>query len=127
MDLAAAGAEVIAVGCDITNRSEIDQRIQEVTAHYGRIDILVTNAGQIQVGPIESVVIEDFEDVMNVLFWGTVYPTLALLPVFLQRNRGQIVNITCGDWFFRRAAQRTQSDRRQSDHDRSRPPAHGFL
>jgi short-subunit dehydrogenase len=92
--LAASGAEVMAVSCDITKRSEVDQLIQEVTAHYGRIDILVTNAGQIQVGPIESVVIEDFEDAMNVMFWGTVYPTLALLPSLLERNRGQIVNIT---------------------------------
>jgi short-subunit dehydrogenase len=94
MGLTATGAEVIAIGCDITKRSEVDQLIEEVTAHYGRIDILVTNAGQIQVGPIESVVIEDFEAAMNVMFWGTVYPTLALLPVFLERNRGQIVNIT---------------------------------
>ncbi|MDP9053992.1 MAG: SDR family NAD(P)-dependent oxidoreductase [Acidobacteriota bacterium] len=94
MGLAASGAEVIAVGCDITKRSEVGQLIEEVTAHYGRIDILVTNAGQIQVGPIESVVVEDFEDAMNVMFWGTVYPTLALLPTFLERNSGRIVNIT---------------------------------
>ena len=88
------GAEVLALTCDVTKRSEVDQLIQEVTAHFGRIDILVTNAGQIQVGPIESLVVEDFEDAMNVMFWGTVYPTLALLPALLERNGGHIVNIT---------------------------------
>jgi NAD(P)-dependent dehydrogenase (short-subunit alcohol dehydrogenase family) len=93
-DLSRRGAEVLALTCDITKRSEVDQLIQEVTAHFGRIDILVTNAGQIQVGPLESLVVEDFEDAMNVMFWGTVYPTLSLLPALIARNSGQIVNIT---------------------------------
>jgi NAD(P)-dependent dehydrogenase (short-subunit alcohol dehydrogenase family) len=93
-DLFRRGAEVLALTCDITKRSEVDQLIQEVTAHFGRVDILVTNAGQIQVGPLESLVVEDFEDAMNVMFWGTVYPTLSLLPALIARNSGQIVNIT---------------------------------
>jgi len=92
--LAAAGAEVLALPCDVTNRSEVDQLISDVTTHYGRVDILVTNAGVIQVGPVESVVIEDFEQAMNVMFWGTVFPTMALLPGMLERNSGHIVNIT---------------------------------
>jgi NAD(P)-dependent dehydrogenase (short-subunit alcohol dehydrogenase family) len=94
LSLVSDGADVIALICDVGKRSDIDRVIEEVTAHYGRIDILVTNAGQIQVGPLESIAVEDFEDAMNVMFWGTVYPTLALLPSFRERNRGQIVNIT---------------------------------
>jgi short-subunit dehydrogenase len=94
MDLASGGAEVMAIPCDLTKRSDVERLTQEVTAHFGRVDILVTNAGTIQVGPIEAVVVEDFEDAMNVMFWGTVYPTLALLPAMLERNRGHIVNIT---------------------------------
>jgi short-subunit dehydrogenase len=67
--------------------------IEEVIAHFGSIDILVNNAGIIQVGPVGEMVIEDFEDAMNVIFWGTVYTSLTLLPRFLARGRGQIVNI----------------------------------
>lgn len=93
-DLAKRGAQIMALPCDVTKRSEVEQMIREITAHYGRIDILVTNAGQIQVAPLESLVVEDFEDAMNVMFWGTVYPTLSLLPAFLERNTGRIVNIT---------------------------------
>ena len=93
-DLLADGTEVISIACDVTKRSEVERLIQDVTAHFGRIDVLVTNAGTIQVGPIEAVDIEDFEDAMNVLFWGTVYPTMALLPNMLERNQGHIVNIT---------------------------------
>ena len=94
MDLQARGAEIISVPCDVTKRSEVERLIEEVTAHFGRIDALVTNAGTIQVGPVEAVEIEDFEAAMDVMFWGTVYPTMALLPTMLERNRGHIVNIT---------------------------------
>lgn len=93
-DLAKRGAHVFTVHCDVTRRSEVELMIAEVTRHFGRIDILVNNAGQIQVGPVEAVSIEDFEDAMNVMFWGIVYPTLTVLPDFLKRNSGQIVNIT---------------------------------
>jgi NAD(P)-dependent dehydrogenase (short-subunit alcohol dehydrogenase family) len=88
------GTETMTVRCDVTKRSDVEQMMDEVTAHYGHINILVNNAGIIHVGPIESMTIEDFEDAMNVMFWGTVYPTLALLPRFLARDSGRVVNIT---------------------------------
>jgi short-subunit dehydrogenase len=92
-DLREHDAEVQAVICDVSKRSEVEQMMREVTAHYGRIDILVNCAGLIQVGPIEEMVLEDFEDAMNAIFWGTVYPCLELLPAFQARNSGRIVNI----------------------------------
>jgi short-subunit dehydrogenase len=93
-DLAGRRAEVIALRCDVTQRSEVESVIGDVEARYGRIDILVNNAGQIQVGPIESMTIDDFENAMAVMFWGVVYPTMTLLPSMLFRNSGRIVNIT---------------------------------
>jgi NAD(P)-dependent dehydrogenase (short-subunit alcohol dehydrogenase family) len=93
-DLINRGAEVISVRCDVTKRSEVESMIADVEARYGRIDILVNNAGQIQVGPIEAMTIDDFENAMAVMFWGVVYPTMALLPSMLFRNSGRIVNIT---------------------------------
>ncbi|HKD05493.1 MAG TPA: SDR family NAD(P)-dependent oxidoreductase [Bryobacteraceae bacterium] len=88
------GARVMTSVCDVTNRSQVEQTISDVTAYFGRIDILVNNAGIIKVGPVEAMTIEDFEEAMNVIFWGTVNPTMTLLPTFLERNRGHIVNIT---------------------------------
>jgi short-subunit dehydrogenase len=61
---------------------------------FGRIDLLVNNAGVIQVGPLESMTLRDFEDALGIMFWGTVYPTLAVLPQMRARGSGRIVNIT---------------------------------
>jgi short-subunit dehydrogenase len=60
----------------------------------GAPDILVNNAGIITVGPFQSMTRQDFEEAMNVMFWGTLWPTLAVLPLMLSARRGRIVNIT---------------------------------
>ncbi len=93
-DLEKQGAEVLAVPCDVTNRDQVSQLIRQAQHRFGAIDILVNNAGVIEVGPVESMEIEDFERAMNVMFWGTVYTTLELLPAFTSRKSGRIVNIT---------------------------------
>ncbi len=93
MDLERRGAEVAAVRCDVTDRAQVEALIETVTRRFGRVDILVNNAGEIQVGPVESMTIEDFQRAMDVMFWGAVYPTMALLPHLIQRKTGRVVNI----------------------------------
>ncbi len=93
-DLERRGAQVVTVVCDVGNQEEVERMCREVVTRYGRVDILVNNAGEIQVGPVESMTIADFERAMKTMFWGTVYPTLALLPQFTARKSGRIVNIT---------------------------------
>ncbi|MCA1666531.1 MAG: SDR family NAD(P)-dependent oxidoreductase, partial [Thermomicrobia bacterium] len=93
-DLCGDGTEVFTVRCDISDRDDVDRTIHAVTAHFGRLDILVNNAGIIQAGPIETMTIADFEEAMGVMFWGTLYATLAVLPQMRARRGGHIVNIT---------------------------------
>ncbi len=92
--LADQGAEVFAVPCDMTQREQVQQLVEQVTTHYGHVDILVNNAGIITVGPFLAQTLNDFEDSMNILFWGPVYTTLAVLPQMLERKSGCIVNIS---------------------------------
>jgi NAD(P)-dependent dehydrogenase (short-subunit alcohol dehydrogenase family) len=93
-DLAAQGIDVFPVVCDVANQGDVEQMITQVTRHYGRIDLLVNNAGIILVGPVENMTTADFHRVMDINFWGTFYPTFAVLPQMLGRRRGRIVNIT---------------------------------
>jgi NAD(P)-dependent dehydrogenase (short-subunit alcohol dehydrogenase family) len=88
------GAFVFTQVCDVSDRAAVERFINEVIAHYGTIDILVANAGIMQVGPIESMQIEDFEEALDVMFWGVLYPIWAALPHMLERRRGRIVTIT---------------------------------
>ncbi len=93
-ELQAKGASVIAIVCDVTDRHAVEQTIDDAQRRFGEIDILVNNAGQISVGPLSSMSVENFQSAMDVMFWGVVYPTLALIPSFVKRKSGRIVNIT---------------------------------
>ena len=92
--LQAHGAQVFAFRCDIGVREQAEAFIQEVEQYFGRIDVLVNNAGQIEVGPVESQRIEDFEAAMRTMYWGMVYTSLAVYPGMIKRGDGRIVNIT---------------------------------
>lgn len=92
--LADQGAEVLAIPCDMTQREQVQRLVEQATTHYGRVDILVNNAGIITVGPFLAQTLNDFEESMNVLFWGSVHATLAVLPQMLARKSGCIVNIS---------------------------------
>jgi NAD(P)-dependent dehydrogenase (short-subunit alcohol dehydrogenase family) len=93
-DLAARGANAFAFPCDVTDRAQVRELVEVVTRHFGRVDVLVNNAGVIQVGPLETMTLEDFERAMAVHFWGPLYTTLAVLPQMRARREGRIVNVS---------------------------------
>ncbi|MFN7994848.1 MAG: SDR family oxidoreductase [Bryobacteraceae bacterium] len=93
-DLEQFGAETLTLVCDVSHREQVEHMVDATLRHFGRLDVLVNNAGLIRVGPIHTMTIEDFENAMDVMFWGTVYSTLAVLPHMRSRGAGRIVNIT---------------------------------
>jgi NAD(P)-dependent dehydrogenase (short-subunit alcohol dehydrogenase family) len=93
-DLEQRGASVFAFPCDVTDRAQVKELIQVVRRRFGGVDVLVNNAGVIQVGPLEVMTLEDFEQAMAVHFWGPLYATLEVLPHMRARRGGRIVNIS---------------------------------
>lgn len=93
-ELAGRGAQVLAVPCDITDRAQVEQLVQAARQRFSQIDVLVNNAGLIQVGPLEVQTLEDFETAMKTHFWGPLYTTLAVLPEMRERRAGRIVNVS---------------------------------
>jgi short-subunit dehydrogenase len=93
-DLKKLGAQVIAVPCNVTERTQVNEMVSVVTDHYGQVDVLVNNAGVIQVGPVEVMTLEDYDEAMRVHFWAPLYTTLAVLPEMRRRREGRIVNIS---------------------------------
>ena len=93
-DLTSTGAEVLTVVCDVRDQGQVAVMVAEVTEHFGRIDLLINNAGIITVGPVATMTAEEFARAMETDFWGVLYPTLAVLPQMRERRRGRIVTIT---------------------------------
>src|SRR5256885_14089745 len=93
-DLEGRGARAFAFPCDVTDRAQVKELVEVVTRHFGGVDVLVNNAGTIQVGPVEVMTLEDFTQAMSVHFWRPLYTTLCVLPQMRERRDGRIDNIS---------------------------------
>jgi short-subunit dehydrogenase len=90
-DLETRGATVETIGCDIRESPAVEDAVSRIVAAAGRIDVLVNNAGVIQMAPFEHTQVEDYEDSLDTHFRGPLYLIRACLP-HLPRG-GRIVNI----------------------------------
>ena len=93
-DLRERGITVETFVADVRDRSEIERAIADAQARIGPIDVLVNNAGIIQVGPLDALTLDDYQDAMATHFWGPYYTMHAVMPGMRARRRGRIVNIS---------------------------------
>jgi NAD(P)-dependent dehydrogenase (short-subunit alcohol dehydrogenase family) len=93
-DVQRHGAAVFARSADVTQPGELRTLILEVEQALGPVDVLVNNAGVIQVGPLETMTLEDYEQALDTHFWGPLYAIWEVLPGMRRRGRGRIVNIS---------------------------------
>ena len=90
-DLQARGAAVETIGCDIRESRSVQDAVSRIVETAGRVDVLINNAGVMQMAPFEHTQIEDYEDSLDTHFRGPLYLIRACLP-YMQRG-GRIVNI----------------------------------
>jgi NAD(P)-dependent dehydrogenase (short-subunit alcohol dehydrogenase family) len=92
-DLASLGADAFAASCDVTDRGDVERFVGEVLDRFGRVDVLINNAGIIQASPVECTTEEDYDRSLATHFYGPMYFVEAVLPGMKARRQGRIANI----------------------------------
>ncbi len=87
------GGSALAIATDVTHFQQVENLVQKSLEFYNTIDVLVNNAGICLSGPVEQTSLEDWQNIINTNLWGYIHTIHTLLPHFLQRDRGTIVNI----------------------------------
>src|SRR3989440_9726524 len=93
-DLSTRGGNVLTIQCDLLDAEQIHAAVREVIDRFGKIDILINNAGIIEVGPLEHMTAEDFERAMRLHFWAPLELILQVVSEMRIWGGGRIVNIS---------------------------------
>jgi NAD(P)-dependent dehydrogenase (short-subunit alcohol dehydrogenase family) len=87
------GADVASVACDVTAEDAPSRLVRAALDRHGRLDIVVSNAGIIQVGPVQAATPEHFESALDIMALAPARLALAALPVMQKQRHGRIVTI----------------------------------
>jgi NAD(P)-dependent dehydrogenase (short-subunit alcohol dehydrogenase family) len=93
-DLTARASKVLTVECDLLDRHQIQAAVRKVIDRFDRIDILINNAGIIEVGPLDHMTREDYDRAMRLHFWAPYELISQILPEMRLWGGGRIVNIS---------------------------------
>src|SRR5881275_2980501 len=93
-DLATRPNTVMTIQCDLLDSEQIQAAVRRVIDRFGKIDILINNAGIIEVGPLEHMMPEDFERAMRLHFWAPFELISQIVPEMRIWGGGRIVNIS---------------------------------
>ncbi|HHV79764.1 MAG TPA: 3-oxoacyl-[acyl-carrier-protein] reductase [Firmicutes bacterium] len=88
------GHEAIFVKVDVTNRESVKAMVEETTSHYGRIDVLVNNAGITADALLVKMTEEQWDKVIGVNLKGVFNCTQAVAPKMIEQGKGKIINIS---------------------------------
>ncbi len=84
---------VMPIPTDVRDPNQVKQMVDQVLAEFGQLDVLVNNAGLYSTGPTEEFSLEDWHEVIDTNLWGYIHTIHAVLPYFVARGSGAIVNI----------------------------------
>src|SRR5881227_496003 len=86
--------EVLTIQCDLLESAQIQSAVQQTIQRFGKIDILINNAGTIEIGPLAHIQLKDFDRAMRLHFWAPYILQLLIVPQMRAKGEGRIVNIS---------------------------------
>ncbi|VWX61252.1 putative enzyme [Burkholderiales bacterium 8X] len=93
-EIRAAGGEAMAVATDVSKRADLERLAAATIEAFGRIDVLVNNAGVMPLSPIDKLKVDEWDRTIDVNIKGVLYGIAAVLPRMKAQGSGHIVNIS---------------------------------
>lgn len=90
--IAGAGGEAVAVVTDVTRRADLSRLVATARERYGKLDVLVSNAGISPISALDDLRVEDWEAMVDVNIKGVLYGIAEALPVFREQGSGHFVH-----------------------------------
>jgi NADP-dependent 3-hydroxy acid dehydrogenase YdfG len=92
--IAEAGGRATAYQLDVVRKDDVKAVVAAVIADFGRLDVLINNAGIMPIRPMAEVNTDEWDSMIDVNIKGTLYGVAAVLPVFLGQQSGHIINLS---------------------------------
>lgn len=93
-DIRKNGGTVSVVQTDVTRREEVKQLIATTKKEYGKIDVLINNAGLMAIAPISEDKVEEWDKMIDINIKGVLYGISAALSVFQEQGHGHFINLS---------------------------------
>jgi NADP-dependent 3-hydroxy acid dehydrogenase YdfG len=93
-ELTGKGGKALAVVTDVTDRHQVQKLVDVAVETYGRIDVMLNNAGLMPHSPLERLKVEDWEQMIDVNIKGVLYGIAAALPYMKEQKSGHFINVS---------------------------------
>ena len=93
-DITAKGGAALGFQADVTKRSEVEALVQGAIHEYGRIDVIVNNAGIMPIAPMAALKVEEWDRMIDVNIKGLLFGVAAVLPIMQKQKQGHIINMS---------------------------------